>query len=165
VGALSGPPSGPGISRRRLLAGVLLLPPALAGCSLAGPAGPTGPDPLIALADAARADAALAIAAIAASPSLTGRVQPLIDARTAHAAALDAEVARLDPDHDGPTPIPTAAPVRQDPDLASVQEAVAASGRAAGEAAMTLPAERAGLVASVSACCTTYAATLQEELG
>jgi hypothetical protein len=41
-----------------------------------------------------------------------------------------------------------------------VQRAVLASGRAAGEAALGLPAERVGLVASVAACCGTYAEVL-----
>jgi hypothetical protein len=160
VGARSGPATGPGISRRRLLAGMLLVPPALAGCT-AGPSGPTVPDPLIALAAAARSDAALAAAAIAADPDLTDRVQPLVDARTQHAAALDAEVARLDPER---TPAVSAtrspAPAAGRPGLAEVREAVLASGSTAADAALTLPAERVGLVASVAACCNTYGAVL-----
>lgn len=168
MGVVSGAPSGPGIDRRRLLIGLLLLPPALAGCSFGASTAPAGPDPLIALAEAARADAALAIAAIAGTPSLTERVQPLIDARTAHAAALDAEVARLDAKRRGAasaTPTTPAAPVQERPELADVQKAVAASGRTAAQAAMTLPAERTGLVASVAACCAAYAATLEDDPG
>jgi hypothetical protein len=160
VGAPSGPGCGLGISRRSLLAGLLLVPPAVAGCSIGGSTGPTGPDPLIALADTARADAALAAAAVAADPGLADRVQPLVDARTQHAAALDAEVVRLDPDHT-PAASATHSPTPSGrPDLAQVREAVAASGRAASEAALGLPAERVGLVASVAACCSAYAAVL-----
>jgi hypothetical protein len=159
-------PAGPGsrvvLSRRRLLAGLLFVPPAMAGCSLADAAGPTGPDPLVALADAARADAALAAAAIAVDPALAEPLQPLVDARTEHAAALDAEIARLDPDH------PTSAPAAPDteaatgsatsrPDRDAVRQAVRASGRTAAEVALGLPPERVGLVASVAACCSTYA--------
>src|SRR5690606_31703946 len=63
-------PAGPGsrglLNRRELLAGLLLVPPAMAGCALGGAGEPSGPDPLVALAEAARADAALAAAAIAA---------------------------------------------------------------------------------------------------
>jgi hypothetical protein len=53
------------------------------------------PDPLIALADAARADAALAAAAVADTPALAARIDPLREARTEHAAAFDAEVVRM----------------------------------------------------------------------
>ena len=56
---------GSGISRRRALAGLLLIPPAVSGCALGRPGSPRPVDPLLALADAARADAALATAAIA----------------------------------------------------------------------------------------------------
>jgi hypothetical protein len=41
-----------------------------------------------------------------------------------------------------------------------VQRAVLASGRAAGEVALGLPPDRVGLVASVAACCNTYAEVL-----
>jgi hypothetical protein len=144
------------LSRRRVLAGLLLLPPAVAGCAL-GSSAPDGPDPLIALADAARADAALAAAAIAADRDLATALQPLVDARTQHAAALDAEVARLDPDRPTPSPAP---PPAGRPGRTEVQRAVLASGRAAGEVALGLPAERVGLVAAVAACCNTYAEVL-----
>jgi hypothetical protein len=145
------------VSRRRLLAGLLLVPPALAGCALLDQAQRTGPDPLIALADAAQADAGLAAAAIAAEPQLAGRVQPLVDARREHAAALDAEIARLDPGRQSSTAAPTPPRNGSAPDLERVRQAVLASGRAAAETVLTLPAERVGLVASVAACCHTYA--------
>ena len=150
---------GPLISRRGLLTGILLgVPATLAACSL-GPSAPEPPDPLIALADAARADAALAAAAIAADPELTDSLQPLVDARTQHAAALDAEITRQDPNHVPPTS-PAPRPAERNPGLAEVREAVLASGRAAAEAVLALPAERAGLVASVAACCNAYGAVL-----
>ena len=156
MGAVSGPGVGLGISRRKLLAGLLLVPPALAGCT-AAPATPTAPDPLIALAAAARSDAALAAAAVAADPDLADRVQPLADARRQHAEALDAEIARLDPEHT-PAPSPSRSPASTGsrPGLAQVREAVLASGRAAADAVMTLPAARVGIVASVAACCNAY---------
>ncbi|GAA1318440.1 hypothetical protein [Pseudonocardia xinjiangensis] len=157
--APSGPASVPGISRRRVLAGLLLLPPALAGCSIGAGAG-DGPDPLIALAEAARSDAALAAAAVAASPALADRVRPLADARTAHAVALEAEVARADPDR---APVqPTTPPARpaSTVTLAQVRAATVASGQAAAGAVLTLPVDRVGLVASVAACCAAYAEVL-----
>ncbi|MHA6625970.1 hypothetical protein ACU61A_11100 [Pseudonocardia sichuanensis] len=145
-------------SRRRLLAALLLVPPALAGCSLATGSGSDEPDPLIALADAARADAALAAAALAADPDLAESLRPLVDARTEHATALDAEVARLDPDR--PTPGPPPPPATPQPGLDDVRRAVLASAQTASEVALGLPAERIGLVASVAACCSTYAEVL-----
>jgi hypothetical protein len=154
-----GPIPRSGLTRRRVLAGALLAVPALAGCSLGGTDDP--PDPLIALADAARSDAALAGAVVAAAPNLAERVRPLADARLAHAAALDAEVSRIDPER---TVIPTPAPVPTSglakDGLARVRSAAQAAGTAAAAAALTLPVERVGLVASVAACCATYAEVL-----
>jgi len=125
------------------------------------------PDPLIALADAARADAALAAAAVAAAPALAARIDPLREARTEHAAAFDAEVVRMGGEPrtaappsataGAPPPTGTAVPPVT---LARVREAVAASQVGAAELVENLPAERVGLVASVAACCATYAALL-----
>jgi hypothetical protein len=155
-----GPIQAPGMSRRRLLAGLLLLPPALTACSI-GSHEPPGPDPLIALAGSARSDAALAGAAIASAPSLTARLQPLIDARTAHAQALDAAVARLAHQATAaPLPGRAAALPARTTTLAEVRAAVLTSGQAAADAVLTLPADRVGLVASVAACCVTYAQVL-----
>jgi hypothetical protein len=147
------------LSRRRLLAGMLLAPPALAGCSLGASTKDTGPDPLIALAGSARADAALVTAAITTQPDLAERLTPLRTARADHAAALDAEIVRR---ATGPsaTPAPAPAPATGAATAAAVRAAVLASGRAAAAAALTLPAERVGLVASVAACCSTYATVL-----
>ncbi|MBW0119241.1 hypothetical protein I4J48_28750 [Pseudonocardia sp. KRD-169] len=146
-----------------MLAALVLAPVALsplaAGCAAVGL--DDGPDPLIALADAARADALLAAAVVADDPGLAARVDPLQAARTAHAAALDAEVARLAGDPEPGTaaaaPAPAAPAVA---DLAALRAAVTASARAAAEAALGLPAARVGLVASISACCATYGAVL-----
>ena len=150
------------IGRRRILA--LAVPVAavvLGGC--AAPDRPDDrPDPLVALADAARADAALAAAAVAADPALAARLGPLRAARTEHATALDAEVVRL-----GGTAAPpasAAAVVTTTPappvTLARVRAAVAASHVGAAELVEDLPADRVGLVAAVAACCATYAAVL-----
>jgi hypothetical protein len=154
---------------------LLVLTPALGACGPGTLRAPKGPDPLIALADAARADAALAAAAVAANPDLAARVDPLRAARTEHAAALDAEVVRVGgaPRSAVPAagPAPSASPsadptveptgVTQSVTLARVREAVAASQRAAAQLVPDLPAERVGLVASVAACCATYAAVLE----
>ena len=169
----------PGLDRRRVLTLALLAPVAAVGlgaCSTNPVRGAKGPDPLVALADAARVDAALAAAAIAGNPDLTGRVDPLRAARTEHAAALDAEVVRaggtpssatstaaaVAPPSGSPAADPTVPPtgLTQTVTLARVREAVAASQRGAAQLVPDLPAERVGLVASVAACCATYAAVL-----
>jgi len=155
------------VDRRRILQLALVLPVAagLGGCGAATDRRTGRPDPLIALADAARADAALAAAAVAADPALAARIDPLREARTEHAAALDAEVVRMG----GPSAVPTAAPPTAAPvtttaapavTLARVREAVAASHVGAAELVENLPAERVGLVASVAACCAAYAEVL-----
>jgi hypothetical protein len=151
---------GTGVSRRRVLAGLALLVPALAGCADARRERPV--DPLIALADAARADAALGTAVITADRGLTERVQPWVDARTQHAAALDTEVLRR-LGRTGPTPsaapVPTSDPARP-VDLARLRAASRASADAAAAVALELPADRIGLVAAVAACCAGYATVL-----
>jgi hypothetical protein len=141
------------------------------------------PDPLVALADAARADVALATAAVAADPGLSARIEPLRAARAEHAAALDAEVVRVGgvpgaPTDVGPTAAPAAPPSGSAPasatagtsppasvtpqvvTLAQVRDALAASHRGAADLVPGLPAERVGLVASVAACCAAYAVVL-----
>jgi hypothetical protein len=160
----------PAVDRRRALRLALLASAAVGGLVACGSGAdrPDEPDPLVALADAARADAALAAAAIAANPELTARVEPLRAARVEHAAALDAEVLRVGgtPGSAAPTaPPPSADPaapagVTQSVTLARVREAVATSQRGAAALVSDLPAERVGLVASVAACCATYAAVL-----
>lgn len=151
-------------TRRQLLSALMLVPVALAGaCSRRGSSSRPGPDPLVALADQARADAALAAAAVAADPTLADRVRPLRAARAEHALALDAEVARLDPDAVARVRLPVASDA-DDPSpratLARLRAAVLASGRAAADVALGLPADRVGLVASVTACCAAYGALL-----
>ena len=150
------------LTRRGLLTALLLVPPALAGCAPRPSAQATAPDPLIALAAAARADAALAAAVIAATPDLAGRVGPVRDARTEHAAALEAEVARQAGTTTAPgTPRSSAAPTPAGAaTVDGLRRSVGAAADAAGQVAMTADARRVGLVASVAACCTTYAAAL-----
>jgi hypothetical protein len=187
VGHPTGPrATGPALDRRRVLRLALALPAAAAfvsGCSGAT-ARRKEPDPLVALADAARADVALAAAAVAADPGLSARIEPLRAARAEHAAALDAEVVRVGgvPGAAAPTSVgPTAAPAAPSGSapasaaagtspsasvtprvvtLAQVRDAVAASQRGAADLVPGLPAERVGLVASVAACCAAYAAVL-----
>lgn len=163
--------TGQAMTRRTLITAVLstaLLTPALAACAPAPSAALERPDPLVALATAARADAALAAAVIAAVPKLAARVAPLRDARTEHAVALEAEVARQAGTTAGATGSGTesARPTSADavaPGAASLnglRKSVGVSGSAAGEVARTVDVRRVGLVASIAACCTSYAAAL-----
>ncbi|GEL17842.1 hypothetical protein [Pseudonocardia asaccharolytica] len=152
---------GPALSRRRLLALAALAPAgiaALGGCS-AMATGSGRPDPLIALADQARADAALVAAAIAAKPALADRLELVRAARAEHAAALDTEVARLDPAASS-TPAPPPTPSGTPPTLTAVTDALTASAGAATGLVAALPVERVGLVAAVAACCATHAVVL-----
>ncbi|NMH96067.1 hypothetical protein [Pseudonocardia acidicola] len=155
--------SGSLLPRRRLLALALLAPAgiaALSACS-GSSTGSDGPDPLIALADQAHRDTELAAAAITATPSLSTRLEPLRAARAEHAAALEAEITRLDPSRAGPAAAAQATGnTTQRPTLTAVRDALTTSTRGAQALVATLPAERVGLVASVAACCATYVAVL-----
>ena len=148
----------PTLDRRRVLQLMLALPAAatvVAGCSGATTDRDDRPDPLVALADAARADAALAAAVIAADPTVAARIDPLRAARTEHAAALEAEIVRVGgvPNTATPSTAPavgtarpsapvdatgTAAPAPV-ATVARVREAVAASQRGAAELVPDLP--------------------------
>jgi hypothetical protein len=119
-----------------------------------------GPDPLIALAQRARADADLAAAAITAAPALSDRLSPVRDARAEHAAALDAEVARLDPAAASATRAAMPPAAHTAPTRTAGRDALRGSATAAQQLLATLPTQRVGLVASVAACCTTYVEVL-----
>lgn len=153
---------GPKLSRRRLLAlaaagaAAVTVSPALAACTGSG-TGSDGPDPLIALAQRARADTALVTAAIAADPALTDRLDPLRSARTDHATALDREIQRLDPQARA-SAAPAAAP--RTADLPAVRTAIQDAAREAQGLVGGIAVERVGLVAAITACCTTYSAVL-----
>lgn len=154
---------GPTLSRRRLFAlaaagaAAVTVSPALAACTTTG-TGSDGPDPLIALARRARADTAVIAAAIAADPGLAERLAPLRSARTDHAAALDREIQRLDPQARASSTAPPAAPPAAD--LPAVRTAIEDAAREAQGLVGGIGVERVGLVAAITACCTTYAAVL-----
>lgn len=160
----------PGPTRRTvLLAGLAAGVTALAAaCSprptTAGETPAGEPDPLVVLVDAARSDAALATAAAVAAPAAAGLLGEVAAARTAHADALAAEVARAAGTIPGATstsPVaPTTAPQVSSPAAAppppavgDVVAALAAARGAAEEAAVAGPDYRAGLLGSVAAAC------------
>lgn len=130
----------------------------LAGCSSTRQS--DGPDPLIALADRARADVALITAAVAARPALAAALTPLQEARTEHAAALEREIARVDPARASSAPAPAPAPAAG-ADLAAVQAAAQEAAVQAGGLVVAAPAARVGLVAAIAACCATYSELLK----
>ena len=87
-----------------------------------------------------------------------------MDARTAHAAALDAEVQRLRPLRHAASPPAPVPPVDGPVPLARVRAAARAAADAAAAVALDLPVDRVGLVASVAACCAGYATVLRTGL-
>lgn len=156
--------------RRRVLlaaasAGGLLAaaPLGLAGCSVLGPQTPEPPDPLEAPAKRAEADVALARWTADTYPELAAPAGAYALDRQEHAAALRAELRRLDPEPEPTTPSAPPAP----PVVTGQQDArdslAAAMARAQGEAAglvAAVPGYRAALLASVAACCASHVAVL-----
>jgi hypothetical protein len=82
----------------------------------------------------------------------------LRDARAEHATALESEVARQAGLTTAPAPPRPAA--RGAATLDALRRSVAAAGDSARQVALSADAPRVGLVASVAACCTTYAGLL-----
>lgn len=115
------------------------------------------PDPLEALADAARTDAALAEVVAQHHPDLAGAAGAVAAARTQHAQALRREIDRANPpDPDAPPPrqprtpeTPSSAKQAKKDLSATLREAQ----RSAGRLVPGLPTHRAGLAGSVSASC------------
>ncbi|MEU4803382.1 hypothetical protein [Actinosynnema sp. NPDC023587] len=136
------------LSRRALLVAATTAPLAVA-CTTPPPE-PPPPDPLADLVRAARADAALATAAGAAETAA---------ARTRHADELQAEVDRATPRVPGtsssPAPAPAPAPVAPpaNPTREALVTSLQTAQKQAADLAVTVPAHRAGLLASVSAGC------------
>lgn len=144
---------------------------ALIGCTTEPPA-PPPPDPLEPLIAAATGHAALADSIAAAHPPLAAAARQIADDRRAHADALTAEVRRATPAT--VTTSPTAgsggasvsgtigSPAQADPSTArtALLRAAADAQRQAADLVATLPRHRAGLVASVAACCASHAVVL-----
>jgi len=147
------------LSRRaalRLAGSAALCASALAlttGCSDPGQADSTAEiDALTAQAERARRDAANATAAIAALPDRAGALGVVAAERTAHADALDAEIARAAT----VTPSSTTAqtpPATVPPTLEQLRADLAGSQKDAAELARTQSGYRAGLLGSISAAC------------
>jgi len=151
-------------TRRQLLAGVAVVAVAAAGGCTGRAAAPPPPDPLRPLLAAALADAELAEAVAAAHPSVAGAALALAADRRSHAEAIGAEVLRVTP---SPAPASTTS-VPADPSVppepAAATGALVAAVRAAqtqaGALVAGLPRHRAGLAASVAACCASHVVVL-----
>jgi hypothetical protein len=159
------------VGRRQVLAralgggATLAFGAVLASACTGPPPEPPPPDPLIALRDSALADAALAEAVGATHAALAAAAAALAADRRAHAESLGAEVVRATPTVAELETTTTAAPVPAvPPGRAAASAALVEAMRAAQEQASALvgglPRYRAGLVASVAACCASHQAVL-----
>ncbi len=151
-------------TRRQVLTGTAVAIVAATGACTGQPAAPPPPDPLRPLLAAALADARLADAVAAAHPSVADAALALAADRRAHADALSTEVLRVTP---SPTP-PSTTSVPADPSVppepaaatGALVDAVRAAQAQAGALVVGLPRHRAGLAASVAACCASHLAVL-----
>lgn len=133
---------------------------AVTGCGITDDSEPE-PDPLLAQAARARTDASTATALIAASPDLAAPLTTISSERTAHADALDAEVARAAGATTSDTPSSTTtAPAAEAPTVELLRERLTQSQRSAADVGRTLQGFRAGMLASISAACAVQTAVL-----
>ena len=121
-----------------------------AGCGRERTATPPPPDPLIELAAQARFDADFATSAIATNPDDHAALTEIAAQRTAHAEALETEVARLARPSATTTPMSTPADISFTGDLPTL---LRRSQLDAAATARKTHGYRAGLLASISAAC------------
>lgn len=120
------------------------------------------PDPLAGQATRARTDAAIATALLARSPELSAALTTIAAERTAHADALETEIARMEGATTSFTPPSTTAttPTGELPNVGELRERLNRSQREAADLARTLSGYRAGLLASISASCAVQTAVM-----
>lgn len=172
-GPVRTPPTTPLLSRRSVirLAGTAALGTAgavlLAGCTDSGETSEPEIDPLVAQADLARRDAATAAAVVTVAPERAEALAVVGSERTAHAEALDTEIARVagtDPSASGTASTSTAAApsgsAAAPPTLDQLRGELAQSQRSAADLARIQSGFRAGLLGSISAACATHTAVL-----
>jgi hypothetical protein len=167
------PAARPHTSRRAVLTAAIAVTGgyALTGCTAEPPA-PPPPDPLEPLIASATGHAALANSVAAAHPPLAAAARQIATDRRAHADVLTAEVRRATP-----APVTTSppagpggatasgtigSPAPADPAAArtALLRAASEAQRQAADLVGSLPRHRAGLVASVAACCASHAVVL-----
>ena len=128
---------------------------------------PLEPDALLPHEVSARTDAVWAQAAVATAPDRAAALAVIAAQRTAHADALRAEIDRAigrygdgtKPKSASPPVTPPAAPAPP-PAVAALRDRITASQRSAADAAQSSSAYRAGLLASISACCASHVEVL-----
>ncbi len=157
----------PAVSRRTVLRasatlGAAAMLAGAAGCGGADESTPAEPDPLLAEARRARADAASARAVLVDRPDLVDTMTVVADQRTAHADALDAEIARATPVTATTTPA-TTAPVQPSeiPGLDRLRDDLTESAQRAATLARSTQGYRGGLLGSISASCALVASAIQ----
>jgi hypothetical protein len=149
------PSAQPTVNRRSVLVGAAAL--ALVGATAAA-CGPPPPPPelddLVAQLDRARSDSQLAgAAAAAAPPRIAPALMTVASERSAHARALEDEIARTAGEAT-PTPTTTGAAPAQAPTTHDVIGALRASADSAAQLAAKLSGYKAGLLGSIAAACT-----------
>ncbi|GAA4619267.1 hypothetical protein [Saccharopolyspora hordei] len=151
---------------RRSVLRMIAASPVVAALTTACSSAPDEPDPLLALAKAAKSDAQLARAVAETHAGLAAVAEEVAAVRGEHARALQREIDRVNPrDPEDPPSVPEP-PQRRAPGSASeattaLTDALTAARDRAAELVPTLPTHRAGLVGSVSASC----ASLLEVVG
>lgn len=149
----------------------LAFAPILTGCSEDDVADVREADQLLEQARLARRDAASAAAAVTVLPDRANALTTISAQRSAHAEALEAEIARAAGTYaDGSTPTtatsapestttgPTAPPTP--PSVEQLRSELTESQQAAADLAAKLSRHRAGLMASISAACATHVVVL-----
>ncbi|MEE2056439.1 hypothetical protein [Rhodococcus artemisiae] len=134
---------------------------AVTGCGVADDE--LEPDPLLAQAARARTDASTATALVALVPDLSEPLTMISSERTAHADALEAEIARAagaTTSYTPPSSTTTTAAAGQAPTVELLRESLVRSQRSAGDVGRTLQGFRAGMLASISAACAVQTAVL-----
>ncbi|CAM2901017.1 hypothetical protein RHDE110596_06130 [Prescottella defluvii] len=133
---------------------------ATTGCSDSGQADtPAEVDALTTQAELARRDAANATTAIATYPDRAGALGVVATERTAHADALDAEIARAAGAATAETTTPSPQ-VPAPPTLEQLRVDLADAQREAARLARNQSGYRAGLLGSISAACAAQQAVL-----
>lgn len=128
---------------------------------------PSVPDVLVSQEESARTDAVWAKAAIVAAPEHTAALTVVAAQRAQHADALRTEIDRAVGVYgDGTKPKSATPPVAEPPaptpppSVAALRARLTDSQHSAAELAATLSGYRAGLLASISACCGAHVAVV-----
>lgn len=154
--------NGPSRVGRREVLRLFAALPVVAVATSACAGGEDAPDPLTALATAARSDAALARGVAGTHQALGAEASAVAEIRSEHARLLQQEIDRLDPP-DEPRRHPAPAvqvPASAAEAKAELKRALAVAEQSAAKLCPTLPGYRSGLSGSVSASCASLAEVL-----